>query len=116
MNKKYMMALVNTAVQLDISIKEAKKRVPFPGQKKKKKAKGRWWPGKYGGWRQSVEYYNWRQAVLERDNNICQKCKGTKGNMCGHHLDKDKDLRYDIDNGVCWCEYCHNAYHKSLFY
>ncbi len=85
--------------------------------KRKKKRKSKWWPGKFNGPRQSVEYYNWRQAVLKRDGKICCRCGETKGVFHIHHIMSfyyNPELRYDIDNGEVWCMVCHNTYHCGL--
>ena len=65
----------------------------------------------------SLENQNWRKAVFERDNYVCQQC-GTKGNdVIAHHIKFWKDypsLRYDIDNGVTLHINCHKEIHRIL--
>lgn len=81
------------------------------------------------------QYWNWRKAVLYRDNNKCIDC-GVQENLHAHHLKflriliKDycqinkKEIKeltqqdltqmffYNIDNGVTLCEECHKKWHK----
>ena len=58
---------------------------------------------------------DWRKSVYIRDNYTCQMCgnRSTKNSgivLNAHHIIKfseNKDLRFDIDNGVTLCEHCH---------
>ncbi|RYX84242.1 hypothetical protein EON83_11140 [bacterium] len=62
--------------------------------------KGRW----------GTRYIRWRKEVLERDNRWCQKCGHDQSLVC-HHIypwTKYPDKRYDVDNGITLCRYCHN--------
>jgi len=59
-------------------------------------------------------YHNWRNAVLERDKNICQRCKIVGRKIHAHHIiewDKNEDLRYEVNNGLTLCTSCHNKHH-----
>lgn len=69
--------------------------------------------------RSSVEYKQWREAVLERDNWHCQICGIRQGwskkdkrqiIMDADHIkpfSTHHDLRFDIDNGRALCRDCH---------
>lgn len=68
--------------------------------------------------RNSRDYKHWRRLVLERDGNECQRCSSSE-KLEAHHLNPfnvNKDLRYDIDNGVTLCEKCHSVKHKNSFH
>lgn len=64
----------------------------------------------------SFEYRKWRRLVFERDNHTCQLCGDkTGGNLNAHHIKRYIDhpqLRFDVDNGVTFCEYCHRQIHR----
>jgi len=61
------------------------------------------------------EYKEWRMAVFERDEFICQKC----GQYSGHHLNAhhiesytdNKELRTVLENGSTLCKDCHDNFH-----
>jgi len=60
------------------------------------------------------EYREWRDAVFERDNYICQKCGERSGDLNAHHIesyDINKSLRTILENGITLCEDCHNNFH-----
>jgi len=65
------------------------------------------------GIKRSPNYLQWRKAVLERDNHICQNCGEVKANHAHHILPfRDNPLfRFDIENGITFCEKCHMNYH-----
>ncbi len=57
-----------------------------------------------------------RKAVLKRDNRTCQCCGHSYDIMIVHHLDSYTtfpNARYEVENGVTLCEYCHIKYHKT---
>jgi hypothetical protein len=57
----------------------------------------------------------WKRKVKELADFTCQVCKERGGKLVSHHLysfDKYKELRTDLDNGVCLCESCHKSFHK----
>jgi len=59
-----------------------------------------------------LDYKLWREAVFERDNYACQRCKisGSRCYLTAHHVKSWKnypELRYEIDNGLTLCEECH---------
>lgn len=62
-------------------------------------------------------YKDWIKKVYERDNYTCQCCGDNRGgNLNAHHIygySKYKNLRTDMDNGICLCEECHKLYHKQ---
>ena len=58
------------------------------------------------------EYQEWVRLVKERDSNRCQYpgCRKSRFGMQVHHILKwanNPMLRYDVNNGVCLCEYHH---------
>lgn len=66
--------------------------------------------------RKSIETKLWREAVFIRDNYTCQKCGDKKGgNLRPHHIKnfaQYPELRFAIDNGITFCNKCHNLFHK----
>lgn len=78
----------------------------------------RWKENKSNEYRQntrnSIDYFNWRNNVNLLYKNHCAICNKSN-NLVAHHLFNFKDypeLRYNIDNGVLLCEFCHNFFHK----
>lgn len=68
--------------------------------------------------RKSKEYNAWRKAVKKKDKFCCQVCGDTK-DLEIHHLDsyvKFPEKRYEIDNGVCICQTCHQLFHIEFSY
>ena len=76
-------------------------------------------PGWMGGiasesniFRASLEYSNWRSAVLKRDDCTCQEC-GTKDiSNHVHHILPYRDYKcpeyaFNINNGITLCKKCH---------
>ena len=64
---------------------------------------------KIRGIRRSPEYYQFRNAVLKRDNYECQKCQ-SKEKLNVHHIKSILDfpeLIFEIKNGITLCEKCH---------
>lgn len=62
-------------------------------------------------------YDEWRKNVKEKANYTCDCCGKRGGNLHSHHLysySKHKELRTDINNGVCLCEKCHRQFHKEF--
>jgi hypothetical protein len=66
----------------------------------------------------SSKYKNWRISVFLRDKYTCQKCNKKGGILNAHHIiefAKNKDLRFDINNGITLCKKCHiNLHSKKL--
>lgn len=66
--------------------------------------------------RKRSEYKDWRKAVFERDNFICQICLKRGEKLNAHHIksfSKYPDSRYDVSNGITLCISCHRSIHKS---
>ncbi len=66
--------------------------------------------------RHSKKYLLWQESVFHRDNHCCVKCEETDG-LCAHHIigwDKDKNLRYEINNGLTLCRACHVKIHFEM--
>ena len=64
--------------------------------------------------RKSVEYMDFINAVLERDNYKCRIC-GCNKKKNVHHLDGYNwcvEKRIDINNGITLCEKCHADFHS----
>lgn len=64
------------------------------------------------GIRRSPELYQWRKAVLERDNHTCQDCGGTK-NIAAHHIKpviEYPKLIFNTGNGLTLCRDCHKIH------
>ena len=67
--------------------------------------------------RRSYIAKKWRLAVLARDKNICQSC-GKQENLHVHHIKEFKDYpkeRWNINNGLTLCVYCHEKVHNRRF-
>ena len=63
------------------------------------------------------DYKIWREAVLKRDNYVCQHCGKKTKNV--HHIipiSKDKNLMHNINNGITLCQSCHVKVHKFWLY
>ena len=63
-------------------------------------------------------YKKWRLSVLKRDDYKCQICS-LGHDLEVHHLEsfsRNKELRYNIDNGITLCKYCHNPQYKGSFH
>lgn len=78
--------------------------------------------------RESFEYREWIHKIFERDNYTCQKCKTRGGYLEAHHkklfsiILKENNIKtlqdaknckelWNIDNGVTYCEDCHDEEH-----
>lgn len=64
--------------------------------------------------RHEPENYQWRISIYKRDHSTCQLCE-SKINVQAHHLyaySSYRELRYDIDNGICLCKKCHDLFHN----
>jgi 5-methylcytosine-specific restriction endonuclease McrA len=60
--------------------------------------------------RESLEYKQWRMAVIERDRFICQDCGRKGGNLSVHHIkpfSKHISDRFSMLNGITLCWPCH---------
>ena len=75
-------------------------------------------PEEREGQRKEEGYQKWVKDIYKKYNYTCQKClkrgKGLKLNA--HHIKNyknNKEIRVDIDNGICLCEDCHKEFHKK---
>lgn len=74
--------------------------------------------------RTNQKYYQWQQAVFQRDNWICQMCFNRGGRLEAHHnkisladlvknnpntFQADDDYFYQVENGLTLCYSCHNT-------
>ena len=69
--------------------------------------------------RRSLEYRMWRDTCFERDNYTCQKTKMVGGPLQVHHINNfadNKELRFDVDNGITLSEDQHILFHKIYGY
>lgn len=67
-----------------------------------------------GDRRLNYKYKEWVLAIFKIHNYTCNICKECGCELNAHHLDGwnwCKEKRYDIANGDCLCEYCHNLFH-----
>lgn len=65
--------------------------------------------------RHSMEYHNWQEACLQRDNYTCVKKGKRGGNLEVHHINNFADypeLRFEIDNGITLSKESHREFHK----
>lgn len=68
--------------------------------------------------RTSAIYRKWRLDVFKRDDFTCRIC-GAKRDLQAHHIihwadtADNKDLRYDINNGITLCKKCHLEAHNG---
>ena len=73
--------------------------------------------------RHGLDYKLWRESVFKRDEYTCKKCKYNRKldkivkrrELTPHHIlnfIKHIKLRFDIDNGITLCKYCHIEFHK----
>ena len=68
-------------------------------------------------WRLSKKAYMWTESVYKRDNYTCQHCNKSKCRLNAHHIkpaSKYKKLRYELSNGICLCDECHNKLHYGV--
>lgn len=64
------------------------------------------------GIRRSPEFYQWRKAVLEKDNHTCQDCGATE-KVDAHHIRSILDYPegiFEIENGLALCGDCHKRH------
>lgn len=69
----------------------------------------------------SPKYRQWKKNVLEKDIYICQKCGNdlNKFYNVAHHIDSwdlNSKLRYEVSNGISFCENCHKLFHSKYGY
>jgi 5-methylcytosine-specific restriction endonuclease McrA len=61
------------------------------------------------------EAAEWAKAIKERDNRVCQLCGRYGISLHSHHLNCWSSFptqRYELENGICLCEDCHNGFHN----
>lgn len=59
---------------------------------------------------------SWAYRVKTRDNWTCQQCGAQGGRLEAHHIDefaKNKELRWDVENGITLCWECHKRLHAQ---
>lgn len=69
--------------------------------------------------RNNTYYKEWVGNVFQRDNYTCQCCGKRGGNLNAHHLynfAEYEDLRYDVENGITFCEECHLLGYPDSFH
>lgn len=70
--------------------------------------------------RRIQEGYNiWSRKIKELADYTCDCCGKRGCKLHSHHLEGyniHKELRLDINNGVCLCEQCHKNFHKIYGY
>jgi predicted RNA-binding Zn-ribbon protein involved in translation (DUF1610 family) len=65
--------------------------------------------------RQSAEGKAWTYDILSKANFTCIKCQVRGGSLHAHHLNAFNsypEQRFNLDNGVCLCHDCHEAFHE----
>lgn len=76
----------------------------------------RLWKGGLDEGRNYREYRQWRNKVLDRDNNECIECSSTD-ELQVHHIipySMSIELRTEEDNGITLCKSCHSLFHKNI--
>ena len=69
--------------------------------------------------RNNTYYKEWKKKVFERDDYTCQCCGKRGGNLNAHHLynfAEYEDLRYNVENGITFCEKCHLVNYPNSFH
>lgn len=64
--------------------------------------------------RQSAEGKAWTYDVLAKANFTCEKCGERGGSLHAHHKNSFNlfpEQRFNVLNGACLCEKCHNEFH-----
>ena len=65
-----------------------------------------------------VEYKNWRNTILKRDNYTCQICHRKETRLEVHHIipyKENKKLALNINNGITVCKDCHKFLHSHFY-
>jgi 5-methylcytosine-specific restriction protein A len=71
---------------------------------------------RYAEFYQSMDWKRIKKQALVRDHGLCQRCLDNKKIVTAdvvHHkvpIKSDWSRRLDINNLVCWCHKCHNAF------
>jgi hypothetical protein len=61
-------------------------------------------------------YKIWRTSVFIRDNYTCQNCGQCGNKLQAHHIElwsENKELRYELSNGITLCKPCHKTEHRG---
>ncbi len=69
--------------------------------------------------RNNTYYKEWVRKVFQRDNYTCQCCGKRGGRLNAHHLynfAEYENLRYDVENGITFCEECHLVNYPNSFH
>lgn len=130
LNKK-----IDTRIDYNRPTSFKKGRIVTNEEKEKKRKsmlgeKSHLWKGGKTKWnsllRQRAKYKEWRKKVFERDNYTCQNknclfCGNLKGSFLNaHHIkswNNHPELRYDLENGITYCEEFHiksKKFHKGI--
>lgn len=93
---------------------ETKKKISLNRVGKTAKEKNPNWKGGVGTARHAAmgatKYKLWRLSMFERDLFTCQDCGKKGGFLMAHHIkswSSTPELRYELDNGITYCEFCH---------
>jgi len=63
--------------------------------------------------RNSKGFKEWREKIYKRENYTCWICKEKGCKLNAHHLKgfaKYPKLRFEVNNGIILCEFCHRTY------
>lgn len=62
-------------------------------------------------------WLNWRNSVIEREGNICKRCKKS-ADVCHHIYPRElfPEKQFDPDNGCMLCKGCHTWFHNRCKY
>lgn len=66
--------------------------------------------------RTSIQYYEWRARVLVKADFKCEICN-KENSRNAHHIKPFAlypDIRFDVNNGQCLCEDCHNKTKRRI--
>lgn len=58
----------------------------------------------------------WREEIYKRDDFICQITGKRGGKLVAHHIESwnsNKELRFEVDNGITLSENIHRLFHKE---
>jgi hypothetical protein len=64
---------------------------------------------------QAKEHQRWSKAVMELYDFTCQHCDRASNDLESHHIESwnsNKELRFEISNGMCFCRPCHREFHR----
>ncbi|HPP76882.1 HNH endonuclease [Methanospirillum sp.] len=59
----------------------------------------------------------WKEAIMLRDNYMCQRCKSTVNLTCHHIIPrsvcKTNEEMWDVHNGIVLCDACHTEWYAK---